>query len=67
MANTPEERRVKGSSGRKMPNEEIRQERELTEESKEEGKSHVNSKVEEEPYSLHLKTVSRKESLALFI
>jgi len=56
----------KCSSGRKRSNEEIRQ-KELTADSREEGKPHRDSKVKGEPYTLHFMTVSRKHSLTLFI
>jgi hypothetical protein len=46
-----------------MSNEEIRQERGLNGQSKEEGKPHENIKVEGELYTLHWRTISRKESL----
>jgi hypothetical protein len=56
----------KCSSGRKRSNEEIRQ-KELTADSREEGKPHRDSKVKGEPYTLHFMAVSRKQSLTLFI
>jgi len=56
----------KCSSGRKGLNEEIRQ-KELTADSREEGKPHRDSKVRGETYSLHLETLSMKHSLTLFI
>jgi len=57
---------LKCSSGRKRSNEEIRQ-KELTADSREEGKPHRGSKLKREPYTLHFMTVSRKHSLTLFI
>jgi hypothetical protein len=55
----------KCSSGRKRLNEANKQ-KELTADSREEGKPHRDSKVKGEPYTLHFMTVSKKHSLTLF-